>query len=260
MAKGKFQGTSGADDWSPILHALRLAFPEGVDALFRCESDADDDFMAAYERAVEFKVALGQTRVAYLWQQALKIGFRAGHGGAPENVRICEASEDYTLGREVGLKEGRTSGLRDGKQDGRKAGKIQGLKEGREFSEKQAAKLNKTPTPDRVLVDVGTDSPVVELSPCPSLSSKSVHASTQTDTPPAPIISSTRPKPPLSWADPSYRIYSPLNPTPCPTSPSAPDRFDWAAEADATEPPPLPPRDFSALRSNTSSLTPFSTL
>jgi len=263
MAKGKFQGTTATDDWSPKqLQALRLPFPEGLDPLFRLETDAEDDFTAAYERAIIFTVVLGETRVAYLWQQALKIGFRAGRGSATESVRTREASEDYALGHEAGLNAGRTGGLRDGKQDGRKAGKAQGLKEGeaigfekgkieglaegkrqgfvagREFGEKQATKLSKAPAPERVFVDTGTDPLVADLAPPPPPSSVPLHTSTQTDTPPVTVIPSIVPDPPLSWADESYCIHAP-NPNPI---------------------PPLTLRDFSALRSDTTSSTPFSTL
>ncbi|KAJ7841432.1 hypothetical protein B0H13DRAFT_1910299 [Mycena leptocephala] len=118
MASGKFQGTTPANEWpEKQLFALRIPFLDGLDPLFREKSDAKDDFLAAYERALDFTAVLGQTRVAFLWQHALKIGFQAGHGGATERVRDCKASEEYACGREVGLKEGRTSGLRDGKQD-----------------------------------------------------------------------------------------------------------------------------------------------
>ena len=119
-------------------------------------------------------------------KHALEIGFRAGRGGAATSVRAREASEDYALGHDEGLKEGRTGGLRDGKQDGRKTGKVQGLKEGeligfekgkveglsegkrlgfvagRDFGEKQATKMSKDFAPERVLVSIGTDSPAFD--------------------------------------------------------------------------------------------------
>ncbi|KAJ7856935.1 hypothetical protein B0H14DRAFT_3640885 [Mycena olivaceomarginata] len=169
------------------------------------------------------------------------------------------ASEDFALGREAGLKEGRTGGLRDGKHDGRKAGKMQGLKEGeavgfekgkaeglgegkrlgfvagRDFGEKQALKMSKTSASERVLVDVGTDSPVANLAPPPPPSSAPIYASTQTHTPPATVTPSTMPSPPFTWADEPYAP----NPTPS---------------------PPPTPRDFSALCSDSTSFIPFSTL
>jgi hypothetical protein len=261
MAKGKYQGAPALDDWSPRqIYALKLPFPKGVDLLFRSESDAVDDFVAAYDRASAFTLTLGDTRVAFLWKQALEIGLRAGRGGVTESVRNREASEDHVRAHEAGLKEGRAGGLRDGKQDGRKAGKLLGLKEGeligfekgkaeglsegkrlgfvagRDFGEKQATKLSNTSISDRVLVDVGTDSPLAEITPPPLPPSTLVHASTQTDAPPT-VIPSTLPNPSLSWADESYHIYAP-DPAPSPL---------------------LPPRDFSALRSDRTS-TPFGTL
>ncbi|KAJ6457828.1 hypothetical protein C8R47DRAFT_1227242 [Mycena vitilis] len=305
MAKGKFQGTTTAtaavpDKWSPLqLMALRVPFPAELDAHFRAESDAEADFMAAYGRAVSFTVKLGDTRVAYLWQQALKIGFRAGRGSSSEALSAHERSEHFGRGHEVGLKEGRTGGLRDGKQDGRKAGKLQGLKEGeligfekglteglsegkrlgfvagRDFGEKRAAKLSKPPIPDRVLVDVGTDSPVdaaslLHPSSTPAVASPSTAIARTT-------VASAAPSPALSWA--SLRIYAPdLSPpihastqtkalsdtAPPSIAPSAP--FIWSDEACTTPahmasplPPPVP-RDFSILCSASTPLTPFSTL
>ncbi|KAJ7845721.1 hypothetical protein B0H14DRAFT_3682882 [Mycena olivaceomarginata] len=126
--------------------------------------------MSAYRRSVIFIAKLGDNRVAYLWQQAFTIGFRAGRADTMdmEGPHDPTASEDFALGREAGLKEGRTGGLRDGKHDGRKAGKMQGLKEGeavgfekgkaeglgegkrlgfvagRDFGEKRALKMSKT--------------------------------------------------------------------------------------------------------------------
>ncbi|KAJ7038910.1 hypothetical protein C8F04DRAFT_1321531 [Mycena alexandri] len=272
-----FQGTTLASDWpEKQLRALRHPHPDGLDDFFHAASDPDDDFMAAFQRAVVFTVDLGETRVAHMWRQALKIGFRAGSGGATEGARNREASEDYAAGREAGLKEGRTAGLRDGKQDGRKAGKLQGLKEGeilgfekgkleglsegkrlgfvagREFGEKQAAKLSKTPAPDRVLVDVGTDSPT--FAPATSPTPPDVVAAaalTQAD-PPIADEPSSSPKitPLLGWENDSISLISPgLS-------------FRWADEAHPVlRSPglPLPSRDFSALRSDAAP-APFSTL
>lgn len=273
---GKHQGTTPANDWpAKQLPALLLPFPEGLNEFFRAETDTEDDFVAAFQRAVIFTAALGDTRVAFLWQQALKIGFRAGSGGTTGSVRAREASQDYTLGRESGLKEGRTGGLRDGKQDGRKTGKSQGLKEGevigfekgkteglsegkrlgfvagREFGEKQAAKLSKTPAPDRVLVDVGTDSPT--FAPATSPTPPDVVAAaalTQADPPIADEPSSPKITPLLGWENDSISLISPgLS-------------FRWADEAHPVlRSPglPLPSRDFSALRSDAAP-APFSTL
>ncbi|KAJ7763746.1 hypothetical protein B0H16DRAFT_1527123 [Mycena metata] len=267
---GKHQPTA-TNDWSAKqLLALQRPFPEGVDDFFRADTDATDDFMAAFQRAVIFTVQLGDTRVAFLWQQALKIGFRAGSARATESVRAREASEDYALGREAGLKEGRTAGLRDGKQDGRKAGKLQGLRDGeaigfekgnaeglsegkrvgfvagREFGEK----LSKSSVPDRVLVDVGTDSPVFDVATSPPILDNTVVAvappDTTSDEPSSPEV-----MPLLGWGDefiPSI--------TPAPS-------FRWADESHASLPLPAasppPSRDFSALRSDTVP-APFSTL
>ncbi|KAJ7652973.1 hypothetical protein B0H17DRAFT_867704, partial [Mycena rosella] len=121
--------------------------------------------------------------------------------------------------------------------EGLSEGKRLGFVAGREFGEKQAAKMSNNSS-SRVLVDVGTDSPIAELSPPAPLSSVRLVPSAQIVALPAISIPSTAPTPPLTWADESYHIYAP-------------------------EPPehPLPPsRDFSALRSNSSSSTPFSTL
>lgn len=155
------------------LRALSAAFPEALDDYLRSPSDAPDDHIAAYERARDLAVIFGATRVAWLCQHALEIGFRAGRGGTTDSVRQRESSEDYALGREAGLKEGRKGGLRDGKQSGRRGGKVQGLRDGevigfekgkkeglsegkrlgfvagRDFGEKQAAKLSIVSASDR---------------------------------------------------------------------------------------------------------------
>ncbi|KAJ7861142.1 hypothetical protein B0H14DRAFT_3445662 [Mycena olivaceomarginata] len=262
MRKNTSQKAALTPDWGEQqLEALRIPFPDGVDPRFRHPSDELGDFMSAYRRSVIFIAKLGDNRVAYLWQQALTIGFRAGRADTmdAEGPHDPTASEDFALGREAGLKEGRTGGLRDGKHDGRKAGKMQGLKEGeavgfekgkaegldegkrlgfvagRDFGEKQALKMSKTSASERVLVDVGTDSPVANLAPPPPPSSAPIHASTQTDTPPATVTPSTTPSPPFTWADEPYAP----NPTPS---------------------PPPTPRDFSALCSDSTSFIPFSTL
>ncbi|KAJ7775895.1 hypothetical protein B0H14DRAFT_2631757 [Mycena olivaceomarginata] len=112
-----------------------------------------------------------------------------------------------------GLKEGEVVGIEKGKTKGLSEGKRLGFVAGREFAEKQAAKLSKPPIPERILVDVGTDSPVVELAPPPPPSSAPLHAATQTDASPSAVVPSIVPGPPLSWADESYHIYAP-DPTP----------------------------------------------
>ncbi|KAJ7834451.1 hypothetical protein B0H14DRAFT_3709370 [Mycena olivaceomarginata] len=119
-----------------------------------------------------------------------------------------------------------------------------------------------------------------------------VHAATQTDHPVNTVIPtvvaiplvavtpSITPAPAHSWAD--HRIYapdtaprSPLPPspsatlhnsaqadaTPAPVVPSSPP-FSWADDSspDLSRVPLLPPRNFSALRSDVSTSTPFSTL
>ncbi|KAJ7267072.1 hypothetical protein C8J57DRAFT_1326562 [Mycena rebaudengoi] len=310
MGKNTPQKIVSTADWGDQqLQALCIPFPEDLDPHFRHSSDLPDDFMPAYRRAAAFIDKLGDNRVAYLWQQALKIGFRAGRTDTIDTTADSSVSEDFALGREVGLKEGRTGGLRDGKQDGRKAGKIQGLKEseligfekgkleglgegkrmgfvtGREFGEKQAIKLSKTVAPLRVLVDVGTDSPVYAESP-PALPPcvPAAVVSTPTDALRITAVPSTMPSPPLSWTD--FRIYAPgppVHPLPAsrklstpPTStqlplaaterPPSSAPFRWEDEPNstpltsATNAPRLPARDFSVLRSDTTSLTPFGTL
>ncbi|KAJ6579503.1 hypothetical protein DFH09DRAFT_1146803 [Mycena vulgaris] len=260
----KFQGTttnSNSAYNSDALRALVAPFPQGLDDHLRSPSDAPDDYLAAYERARAHTALLAGTRVAWLWRHALEIGFRAGSGGVAQSVRDREASEDFALGREAGLKEGRAGGLRDGKQDGRKAGKSQGLKEGeaigfekgklegesegkrlgfvagRDFGEKQAVKLSKTLASDRVLVDAGTDSPAVELSPS-SPSPNIDHASTPIDTQSNAGIPPTPSSAPFNWADEDATIHLP----------------------DMKPLPNFPARDLSVLRSDSTSLTPFDTL
>ncbi|KAJ7920150.1 hypothetical protein B0H13DRAFT_2319799 [Mycena leptocephala] len=238
-------------------------FPDGLDPLFRSQSDSAGDFMPAFERAVGFSTTLGDGRMSYLWQQALEIGLRAGRGRASEDVREREAFDDYSYGHDEGVKEGRTSGLCDGKKEGRKTGKAQGLKEGeiigfekgkaeglsegkrlgfvagREFGEKQAAKLSKPLASERILVDAGTDSPLTELllPPAPSTvtyASAFAQTDAQCDTI-LPILSTT---PPLIWADEPSDIHIPKR----------------------TNSPRLPPHDLSALRSDSTSSAPFATL
>ncbi|KAJ6450703.1 hypothetical protein C8R47DRAFT_1170873 [Mycena vitilis] len=231
---------------------LNYPVPDGLDPLFRAQYDTAGDFMPAYERAVLFSATMDSSRMSYLWQQALEIGFRAGgSGGSLERAPF----DDYSFGHDEGVKEGRTSGLRDGKKEGRKTGKAQGLKEGeilgfekglsegkrlgfvagREFGEKQAAKLSKPIPSERTLVDTGTDSPPTELSLplAPSMfsySSVCVQTDVQCDT----TISTV----PLVWAD------EPLD-------------VRVVGQIDLQQ---LPPRDFSALRSDLVTSTPFATL
>ncbi|KAJ7839290.1 hypothetical protein B0H13DRAFT_2418191 [Mycena leptocephala] len=190
-----------------------------------------------------------KTKFRHVQNHALSLGHEAG----------------LKEGREAGLKEGCTAGLRDGKQDGRKAGKVQGLKEGetigftkgqedslkegkrqgfvagREFGEKQALKLSKTSAPERVLFDVGTDSPVAELVPPPPPSSAPIHVPLLPATPHHTDIPLTLPRQPPNWSD--LHLYAPdsTNGLPLPASlssetsvaisqsPTVP--FDWADDA-----------------------------
>ncbi|KAJ7496281.1 hypothetical protein B0H11DRAFT_2190062 [Mycena galericulata] len=232
--------------------------PAGLNDHFRHPFDAADDFMVAFERAVAFSATLGDDRVSNLWQRALEIGVRAGRG-AVEIAPKREEFDDYSFGHDEGVKEGRTSGLRDGKKEGRKAGKAQGLKEGesvgferglsegkrlgfvagREFGEKQAAKLSKPLASSRILVDAGTDSPLTGLllPPAPSMityASAFAQTDAQCDTI-LPILSTT---PSLIWADEPSDIHIPKR----------------------TNSPQLPPRDLSALRSDSTSSAPFANL
>ncbi|KAJ7877335.1 hypothetical protein B0H13DRAFT_2054111 [Mycena leptocephala] len=279
------------DPDTPALTAMRLPFPNGCDEFLRSSSDGSTDHESAYERARTHTVILGNTRVAWLWRHALEIGLRTGL----EQSILQKSTDVFLLGheagfkerREAGLKEGRTAGLRDGKQDGWKAGKIQGLKEGetigftkgqedglkegKEFGEKQALKLSKTSAPERVLVDVGTDSPVAELvpPPPPPPSSAPIHVPLPPATPHRTVIHSTLLRPPLNWSD--LRLYAPdpTNglplpasssseiPVAIPQSPAVP--FDWADDVKSLA-IPLPPRDLSVLRTHSTPLTPFGTL
>ncbi|KAJ7508056.1 hypothetical protein B0H11DRAFT_2308254 [Mycena galericulata] len=232
--------------------------PAGLNDHFRHPLDAADDFMAAFERAVAFSAILGEDRVSNLWQRALEIGFRAGRG-AMETAPKREEFDDYSFGHDEGVKEGRTSGLRDGKKEGRKAGKAQGLKEGeivgferglsegkrlgfvagREFGEKQTAKLSKPLASERILVDAGTDSPLTELllPPAPSTVTYA-SAFAQTDAQCGTILPILSTTPSLIWADEPSDVHIPKR----------------------TNSPQLPPRDFSALRSDSTSSAPFATL
>ncbi|KAJ7474815.1 hypothetical protein FB451DRAFT_1246684 [Mycena latifolia] len=210
----------------------RYLVPDGI----RCDDPSE------FEQAVLFSAAMGDSRMSYLWQWALEIGFRAA-GGLAE-----------------GVKEGRASGLRDGKKEGRKAGKAQGLKEGevlgfekglsegkrlgfvagREFGEKQAAKLSKSLAPERILINAGTDSPLTNLfpllaPPTVTYASASVQTDARCDTA-LPIVGAT---PSLLWADEPSDVHIPER---------------------TNSPPWLPPRDLSALRSDSSSSAPFTTL
>jgi len=241
------------------LRALCIPLPDGLDRYFRHPSDGDNDFTTAYTRAADFAAQLGDTLVAHLWQEALEIGFRAGAADANAS-RQGDTSDVFALGRQAGLAEGRAAGLREGRQEGRELGSSEGLKEGeiigvekgkaegvkeglsegkrlgfvagREFAEKQTAKMSEDSIPLRILVDVGTDSPAVDLSP---------------PTPPSPA--------PVSAS---------IDPAVPPATSSAP--FNWADEPDVPRVTnalpclPLPPRDFSALHSDSTSLTPFGTL
>ncbi|KAJ7836125.1 hypothetical protein B0H14DRAFT_3141846 [Mycena olivaceomarginata] len=232
--------------------------PAGLNNYFRHPLDAADDFMAAFERAVAFSAILGDDRVSNLWQRALEIGFLAGRG-ATETAPQREEFDDYSFGHNEGVKEGRTSGLRDGKKEGRKAGKAQGLKEGeivgfdkglsegkrlgfvagREFGEKQVAKLSKPLASERILVDVGTDTPLAELS-LPSAPSTVTYASAfaQTDAQCDTILPVLSTTPSLIWADEPSDVHIPKR----------------------TTSPRLPPRDLSALHSDSTSSAPFATL
>ncbi|KAJ7225936.1 hypothetical protein GGX14DRAFT_556676 [Mycena pura] len=230
----------------------KYKIPVGLTDLFRHPLDAANDFKSAFDRAVAFSAILGDDRVSNLWQRALEIGFLAGHG-VTETAPQREAFDDYSLGHDDGMKEGRTSGLRDGKKEGRQAGKAQGLKEGeligferglsegkrlgfvagREFGQKQAAKLSKPLASEHILVDTGTDSLPTELLPASVATYTSAFAQTdaQCDTSP-PVLSTD---PPFIWADEPSDVHIPNSPR-------------------------LPPRDFSALRSDSSSSAPFATL
>jgi hypothetical protein len=216
MAKRKAPGQTPA--------SAAFTFPIGLDERFRSPSDDPDNHVAPYERAMVYAAGHPDTHLASLWLRALDIGFMAGR----------------YLAMEATQKEGQRIGFEKGKADGLSEGKRLGFVAGREFAEKQAAKLGKIPASDRILVDVGTDSPVAELSPPPPSSFMPVHASTQTDPPPSAIAPSTTPSPPFRWGDESYAF----NPVPVPMSVSS-----------SLSPPA--PRDFFALRSNS---TPFSTL
>ncbi|KAJ7789340.1 hypothetical protein B0H14DRAFT_3162105 [Mycena olivaceomarginata] len=261
------------------LHALGIPFPDELDRCFRHPSDPVDDYARAYMRAVDFAAELGDTLAAHLSQQALQIGLRAGRG----NVNAVASDA-----REEGMKQGREMGLSDGLKEGLSEGKRVGFVAGREFGEKQFAKLGSSV---RVLIDTGSDSLPLDPSVAPP-SRNPVHAATQTDHPVNTVIPTVVAIPPVavtpsitpalahSWAD--HRIYaldtaprSPLPPlpsatlhnsaqadaTPAPVVPSSPP-FSWADDSspDLSRVPPLPPRDFSALRSDVSTSTPFSTL
>ncbi|KAJ7817083.1 hypothetical protein B0H14DRAFT_2602209 [Mycena olivaceomarginata] len=89
--------------------------------------------------------------------------------------------EGRKVGKPQGLKEGEVIGFEKGRADGLSEGKRLGFVAGREFGEKQAVKLSKTLTSDRVFVDVGTDPPLAELALPPPPSPNPVHAATQTD-------------------------------------------------------------------------------
>ncbi|KAJ7850905.1 hypothetical protein B0H14DRAFT_3866471 [Mycena olivaceomarginata] len=264
------------------LRALGIPFPDELDRCFRHPSDPADDYASAYMRAVDFAAELGDTLAAHLWQQALEIGLRAGRGNI--NAVTSDAHEE-------GMRKGREMGLSDGLKEGLSEGKRVGFVAGREFGEKQVAKLS---TSVRVLIDAGTDSLPLDPSVAPP-SRNPVHAVTQTDRPvdtviptviaipPVAVTPSTPSAPARSWA--GHRIYatdptprSPLPPSPSATLhdsvqadvtpvpvvpsilPSPP--FSWADDSspDLSCIPPLPPRDFSALRSGVSTSTPFSTL
>ncbi|KAJ7213384.1 hypothetical protein GGX14DRAFT_392892 [Mycena pura] len=207
----------------------KYKIPVGLTDLFRHPLDAANDFKSAFDRAVAFSAILGDDRVSNLWQRALEIGFLAGHG-ATETAPQREAFDDYSLGHDDGMKEGRTSGLRDGKKEGRQAGKAQGLKEGeligferglsegkrlgfvagREFGQKQAAKLSKPLASERILVDTGTDSLPTELLPASVATYTSAFAQTdaQCDTSP-PVLSTD---PPFIWADEPSDVHIPNSP------------------------------------------------
>ncbi|KAJ7843894.1 hypothetical protein B0H14DRAFT_3868458 [Mycena olivaceomarginata] len=214
MAKGKPGGQT-----TPALNTASAAFtfPTGLDDHFRSPSDAPDNHVSAYERASLYAAGHPDTYTVSLWQRALDIGFMAG--------RYLAMEATQKEGERIGFEKGRVEGLSEGKRVGFVAG--------REFGEKQAAKLSKTPTSDRVFVDVGTDSPAAELSPSPHPSPTSFDTSVQTDAP--LIVTSAATRTPFVWADDDY----------APNSTSIP--------------PPMP-RDFSALRSNSNATAPFASL
>ncbi|KAJ6605220.1 hypothetical protein DFH09DRAFT_1121003 [Mycena vulgaris] len=203
-----------------LLRALYAPVAPGLDDRFRSPLDPPGDSYPAYERATMHYVNLDSTHVASIWERALNIGFSAGRYLAMEDAK----------------KEGEVVGLEKGKAEGLSEGKRLGFIAGREFGEKQASK---NPTPQRVLVDTGTDLRAPELSPSPPPPLSTVHASAQTDAPCTDIPPSLGLTPPLNWADESRDIY-------------APERTGY--------PPPPHPRDLSALRSDSTSLTPFDTL
>ncbi|KAF8186602.1 hypothetical protein K438DRAFT_1765368 [Mycena galopus ATCC 62051] len=262
------------------LCALGIPFPDELDRCFRHPSDPANDHASAYMRAVDFAAELGDTLAAHLWQQALEIGLRAGRG----NVSVVESDA-----REEGMKQGREMGLSDGWKEGLSEGKRVGFVAGREFGEKQVAKLS---TSVRVLIDAGTDSLPLDPAVVPP-SRDPVHAATQTDRPvdaviptvvailPIAVTPSITPVLARSWADhricapdptprsppsPSATLhdYVPADTTPMPAAPSISPSppFSWADDSspDLSRIPPLPPRNFSALRSEASTSIPFSTL
>ncbi|KAJ7084211.1 hypothetical protein C8R44DRAFT_821952 [Mycena epipterygia] len=239
MGKGKSRGTPIPKQNSPyvadVLYALFEPIPEGLDDHFRSSSDAPDDHLAAYERACAHTAILGETRVARLWQTALEIGFRTARG--PESQSVCDrvASEGFALGREAGLKDGEVNGFEKGTAAGLSERKRLGFVAGREFGEKQATKMSKISISDRVFVDAGTDTPAADLSPL--VPPFSTLASTPPNTLHPATFPPTQRNAPFNWAD-----------EPEPDHPSVPD---------ATA---RPPRDFSALRSDSTSSMPFSTL
>ncbi|KAJ7937751.1 hypothetical protein B0H13DRAFT_2261420 [Mycena leptocephala] len=205
------------------LRALGIPFPDELDRCFRHPSDPADDYASAYMRAVDFAAELGDTLAAHLWQQALEIGLRAGRGN---------------------------EGLSEGKRVGFVAG--------REFGEKQVTKPS---TSVRVLIDAGTDSLPLDPSVVPP-SRDPVHAATQTDRPVDAVIPTVIAILPVavtpSIPSPSATLHDPV---PADATPMPPP-FSWADDSspDLSRIPPLPPRDFSALRSEASTSTPFSTL
>ncbi|KAF7341612.1 PH domain-containing protein [Mycena sanguinolenta] len=264
------------------LRALGVPFPDELDRCFRHPSDPADDFASAYIRAVDFAAELGDTLAAHLWQQALEIGLQAGRG----NVNAVASDA-----REEGMRQGRELGRSDGLKEGLSEGKRVGFVAGREFGEKRAAKLS---TSVGVLFATGTDSPPLDSSVVPPARSL-VHAATQTDRAvdtiiptavaivPAAITPSITRAPARSWVD--HRVYVPDQPPPSPSAPSPSATLHAPVQANATPVPivpsispsppfswaddpspdlsrilPLPPRDFSALRSEASTSTPFSTL
>ncbi|KAJ7825646.1 hypothetical protein B0H14DRAFT_3145253 [Mycena olivaceomarginata] len=216
--KSVCQTTTPTTNVASALQPIFTPFPKGLDDRFRSPSDPPGNHVQAYERAAIYGASLADTHAASLWQCALDIGFSAGRYLAMQAVR----------------KEGEALGFEKGKVEGLSEGKRLGFVAGREFGEKQAAKLNKPVTFERVLVDVGTDSPAAELPPPPHPSPVSVDASTQTDEPPA-IIACAATGPPFAWADDHH--------TP-----------------DSTFTPPPASRDFSALRSDSNTTKPFASL